>query len=168
MKFKSGDVVAIDVCKLSPDIRGLFTRNYNDTTCTVVDDGANNSEKTAVVGVDSGDFWIVPTDALTLIPNKHVHHDMIVAWAANPSRVVEYLDTYQNIWFAIGTPNWGCDIRYRFADEVVQKPKFPTTSLSSEQLTHEYEFANGTDFDIALFAVANAAIKQYILDCENK
>ena len=43
---------------------------------------------------------------------KHVHHDMIVAWAADPSRVVE-VETDTG-WQVINTPVWTADSEYRF------------------------------------------------------
>ena len=43
---------------------------------------------------------------------KHVHHDMIVAWAADTSRVVE-VETDTG-WQVINTPVWTADSEYRF------------------------------------------------------
>ena len=43
---------------------------------------------------------------------KHVHHDMIVAWAADPSRVVE-VETDTG-WHVLNTPVWRADSEYRF------------------------------------------------------
>ena len=50
---------------------------------------------------------------------KHVHHDMIVAWAADPSRVVE-VETDTG-WQVINTPVWRADSEYRFKPE---EPKY--------------------------------------------
>ena len=50
---------------------------------------------------------------------KHVHHDMIVAWAADPSRVVE-VETDTG-WQVINTPVWTADSEYRFKPE---EPKY--------------------------------------------
>lgn len=50
---------------------------------------------------------------------KHVHHDMIVAWAADTSRVVE-VETDTG-WQVINTPVWTADSEYRFKPA---EPKF--------------------------------------------
>ena len=44
---------------------------------------------------------------------KHVHHDMIVAWAADPSRVVE-IRGVDWIWRETVAPTWGTQNEYRF------------------------------------------------------
>ena len=56
---------------------------------------------------------------------KHVHHDLIIAWAANPSRVVEELvkEPYfgSSTWMRINNPTWDPTKQYRFKPE---EPKF--------------------------------------------
>lgn len=44
---------------------------------------------------------------------KHVHHDMIVAWAADPSRVVE-IRGVDWTWRETVAPTWGTQNEYRF------------------------------------------------------
>ena len=44
---------------------------------------------------------------------KHVHHDMIVEWAADPSRVVE-IRGVDWIWRETVAPTWGTQNEYRF------------------------------------------------------
>ena len=58
---------------------------------------------------------------------KHVHYDMIVAWAADPSRVVE-VETDTG-WQVINTPVWRADSEYRFKPAEPLKP--PTTLRSN-------------------------------------
>lgn len=48
--------------------------------------------------------------------NKHPHHDMIVAWAADTSRVVQCWQTTQE-WLDIEQPNWNREGKYRFKPE---------------------------------------------------
>ena len=46
---------------------------------------------------------------------KHVHHDMIVEWAKDTSRVVERRGRdIGGIWLAIEFPTWNPDVLYRF------------------------------------------------------
>ena len=44
---------------------------------------------------------------------KHVHHDMIVEWAKDTSRVVELLNSLGK-WTEVATPSWRPDIEFRF------------------------------------------------------
>ena len=43
---------------------------------------------------------------------KHVHHDMIVEWVKDTSRVVETLD--YGHWVATSVPRWHTGSKYRF------------------------------------------------------
>ena len=97
---------------------------------------------------------------------KHKHHDMIVAWAANPSRVVEYYNYSQDKWKSFDSPSWDASLQYRFADEAPER-EFPKTNLRGEYLAEIYENEYNNNYEDVL-AVANAAIKQYILDTEEK
>jgi hypothetical protein len=49
---------------------------------------------------------------------KHVHHDMIVEWAADPSQEVEFLvkEPYfeSSSWMTIKRPTWNPEEKYRF------------------------------------------------------
>ena len=51
---------------------------------------------------------------------KHVHHDMIVAWAADPSRVVES-ETDNGHWVTVSNPVWWPHVKYRFKPD---EPKY--------------------------------------------
>ena len=44
---------------------------------------------------------------------KHVHHDMIVEWAADPSRVIEVRGV-EGTWSKTTAPSWATHIEYRF------------------------------------------------------
>ena len=56
---------------------------------------------------------------------KHVHHDMIVEWAADPSREVEFLveEPYfeSSSWMTVKRPAWNPKEKYRFKPEA---PKY--------------------------------------------
>ena len=55
---------------------------------------------------------------------KHVHHDMIVEWAADPSRVVQ---RYYGggVWLDEKSPQWFPNDKYRFKPA---EPKFITVN----------------------------------------
>ena len=44
---------------------------------------------------------------------RHPHHDLIVAWAADTTRVVQSLDSCGE-WQAVDTPHWYPTYQYRF------------------------------------------------------
>lgn len=52
---------------------------------------------------------------------KHVHHDMIVEWAADPSRVVESRKFLHHEWTVDPYPKWLPTWQYRFKPE---EPKY--------------------------------------------
>ena len=111
------------------------------------------------------DFTFTPK-RFKLVDTKHPYHDMIVEWAANPSRVVEICQG-NTPWIKTSHPTWSENLQYRFADTVIPKRVFPTTSLSGAQLCQFYWDTKEGHMD-TLVAVANAAIKQHILDSEIK
>lgn len=57
------------------------------------------------------------------------------------------------------------DVQYRFKP-TEQERAFPVTSLTDEQICEIYNNTDSENFVDALVAIANAAIKQYILDME--
>lgn len=57
-----------------------------------------------------------------VVPNQHVHHDMIVAWAKNPSKKVQCRAGDKDSWITV-TPDWCEDLQYRFKPE---EPKLLT------------------------------------------
>ncbi len=50
---------------------------------------------------------------------KHVHHDLIVSWAADSSQVVEVHFPRSNTWSATPSPEWREDRQYRFKPEFI-------------------------------------------------
>lgn len=48
---------------------------------------------------------------------KHKHHDIIVAWAADTSRVVQYFDKHDHEWVDIQPSSWDPNRLYRFKPE---------------------------------------------------
>ncbi len=100
---------------------------------------------------------------------RHIHYDMIVEWAANHSRVVQYWNTKDCAWYDAphdNKPAWNPETRYRFKPEESARI-FPTTSLTDNELTTLFDVTLGGVAD-ALRAIANEAIKRYILELDNK
>lgn len=114
------------------------------------------------VNIYPDDFELV--DYIPKPDGKHVHYDIIVEWAANPSLAVQWRDNNECTWQDCSEdkqhPIWDEDVQYRF------KPDFPTTSLTNDELTSLFDVTLGGVAD-ALRAVANEAIKRYILEQEN-
>ena len=100
-------------------------------------------------------------------PQKHIHYDMIVEWAANPSRVIQFYDDeyYDCGWKDVTgqPPMWHTDKRYRFKPEEPERV-FPTTSLTDDELITAYcqEHISTEQYR----NIANEAIKRYILEQE--
>jgi hypothetical protein len=97
-------------------------------------------------------------------PKPHKHAELIKKWADGAK--IEYYDNLEEDWFGIADPHWNLSVQYR----EVQERKFPETSLSFTDLDDVYNIkniGNGNHYE-RLTDVANAAIKQYILDTEKK
>jgi hypothetical protein len=103
----------------------------------------------------------------------HKHAETIKAWV--DGNEVEYLNSY-NKWQSVLSL---CTFSDRAECHFRVKPprEFPKTSLSAEQVSEVYAKAFGDNIRADLFnqrkkaailAVADAAIKQYILDTEDK
>lgn len=122
----------------------------------------NDDYRLDIISVCWEDFELVET-----APEKHIHYDMIVEWAANPSRVIQFYDDeyYDCGWKDVTgqPPMWHTDKRYRFKPERV----FPTTSLTDDELLEVYTEGYSTSVD-SYRDIANAAIKRYILEQENQ
>ena len=150
-KFKHGDKVRIKdrvVGYSQPDYSQIFTYGVGgdwDYTINKYED----------------DFELVEENK-----QRHIHYDMIVKWAANPSRVVEQLaeEMDEPEWEVDSYPTWNPWCKYRFKPEEPERV-FPVTSLGVKEL-----YALLTENEVISFsslqAVANAAIKRYILEQE--
>lgn len=102
----------------------------------------------------------------------HKHAEVIKAWADGAEIEVRNLQVGKE-WSAISIPNWleGCEYR-------VKPPReFPKSSLSGEVLSEIYAEAFGGRINPERFcakkreaikAVADAAVKQHILDEEQR
>lgn len=116
-------------------------------------------------------FELVEQEQTEAPPTPHVHHDMIVEWAANPSRVVQWRDNDDCVWLDCSEdevhpfPVWDMNTQYRFKP-VEPERVFPKTSLGIKELASHVVSEHETVSIASLEAVANAAIKQYILDME--
>lgn len=87
-------------------------------------------------------------------PNKHA--DIIKAWADGAEIECRHSDTG---WSSNDSPKWLDNYEYR-----IKERTFPETNLSTPYLFDVWFNAKGMGG--SLTAVANAAIKQYILDLE--
>lgn len=110
------------------------------------------------------DFELVEENKL-----HHVHYDLIMKWAANPSGVVvEYFDNVDMCWKYIEKPTWVSSCQYRFKPEEPERV-FPTTSLTKSEIFSIFTTNNGVkDLDAGLKAVADGAIMRYIRDEEEE
>lgn len=98
----------------------------------------------------------------------HVHAELIKAWADGAE--IEYL--YKDQWYPApsNSPTWSQGIQYRIKPERV----FPKSSLDNVQLYQSaFPFvsnASAATINDGVFSylrlVADAAVKQYILDTE--
>lgn len=92
----------------------------------------------------------------------HIHKDIILAWADGAE--IEWKNP-KNEWELIENPNFYESEKYRIKPERV----WPVTSLSPDFLTITYDScATAGSQHLRLRCVANAAIKQYIIDTESK
>ena len=53
---------------------------------------------------------------------QHIHHDMIVAWAKNPTKQIQCSEKSDEYWVNV-EPDWNTNLRYRFKPE---EPKLLT------------------------------------------
>jgi len=92
---------------------------------------------------------------------KHKHHDLIVAWARGAQIQVgaQYKDGTKSVWQDIQiTPMWNKNTEYRIKPE----REYPKSGLSDLELKNLYCAGYGYD----LRRIADAAIKQYLIDTE--
>jgi hypothetical protein len=100
------------------------------------------------------------------MPTKHIHHDLICAWAAGEQ--IQRYNPNGSIWMDMGySPSWARDATYRIKPE----REYPKTSLSDYELERlVLEARDSNRFPVGhvyiVREIANAAIKQYILDSE--
>ena len=72
---------------------------------------------------------------------KHVHHDLIVKWAADSTVTVECRQGPNYPWQEISTPSWVTQFEYRIKPRLVKKERWIITSLSQSgrRVTPLYE-----------------------------
>lgn len=90
------------------------------------------------------------------IPHKHAA--IIKAWADGAAVEGRLHDGHP--WLVLKKPNWVNNFEYRIKPRV-----FPTTSMTLDDCRRAYNSA-GDRFNRSIVAVANADIRQYILDTE--
>lgn len=157
-KFKRGDKVRLKQDAVNWSLH-LYTKVF-----TVSDDRINGYASDSVlqcVETYEDDFELAEAFVL-----PHVHYDMIVEWAKNPSRIVECKSSIDGQWFVTTDPSWYPENQYRFKPDEPERV-FPETSLTNDELQSVFDKSNG-DFVEAYRYIANAAIKQYILDQEKE
>lgn len=111
------------------------------------------------------DFEFADTAMAEDVSKRHVHHDMIVEWAANPTRIVQYRTSVNYPWTDCSDVTWNPNTEYRFKPTEPGRV-FPKTSLGIKELVSHMISEHETVSIASLEAIANAAIKQYILDME--
>lgn len=91
---------------------------------------------------------------------KHKHYDMIIAWADGAT--IQFLCGDKWVDVNKNSPTWSPTETYR-----VKPPReFPPSSLTIDQLLAIW--AKPPRCASGLKVVADEAVKQYILDCEQK
>ena len=163
-KFKCGDKVRL---KADANFWGENHLELKKRVLTVSEqllDGDSTATILECVEAYPEDFELIES-----APQKHIHYDMIVEWAANPSRVIQFYDDeyYDCGWKDVTgqPPMWHTDKRYRFKPEEPERV-FPTTSISRSDLFNLYDSVEHLTVSEALEVVANAATKCYILEQE--
>ena len=71
---------------------------------------------------------------------KHVHHDMIVEWVKDTSRVVQRLNRFTNTWIDEGWPNWYPGCVYRFEPKHIIVNGMNVPEPVRERLRDQQEF----------------------------
>ncbi len=85
----------------------------------------------------------------------HVHAELIKKWADGAE--IEYLNRY-GLWEYTPRPIWQTDKQYRVRERI-----FPKSSLTDQALMSMCQM---TTLQAAFRNIADAAVKQYILDTE--
>lgn len=91
----------------------------------------------------------------------HKHAEFIHAWANGEE--IEFFNDGLQKWDFSCNPNWYADCKYRIKPE----REYPKTSMTHEALRNVY-FEGRRSADESFEAVANAAIKQHIIDTEGE
>jgi hypothetical protein len=94
--------------------------------------------------------------------NKHPHHDTMIAYANDCTLKIEVSTTEGATWHITSTPSFDVSFQYRLYKE--PERVFPESSLSIADVNTVYD--SKSKFDDSLKAIADAAVKQYILDSE--
>lgn len=117
----------------------------------IVEEFNRSSDTIKVNGAlyDACNFTLVPAT------KKRAHADLIIAWAEGAK--IEFKSSDE--WREADSPVWDKDTEYRIARE------FPVTSCTPERLQGVFNSYKGGLLP-SYVAVANEAIKQYILDTE--
>ena len=75
-------------------------------------------------------------------PEKHIHHDLIVAWAKDPKGVIIQFKNKSGGWMNTGdnTPSWSADVQYRIKPKTkeVQRWKWVVKVQEGYEVTNAY------------------------------
>ena len=95
---------------------------------------------------------------------KHIHHDLIVAWAKDPKGVIIQFKTKSGDWVNTGdnTPSWSANVQYRIKPKTkeVQRWKWVFKVQDGYEITNAHytdEEAN-KHFDKALLKIEDSAV----------
>jgi len=174
-KYKAGDVVRF----LEDVIIGdeMYTFNKNSVyEIKLVSNYYDDDQLLYIYQEDKEDCWAVYPEKVELYfpeqlkydtpNNRHIHADMIKEWAEDTSKVVQYFEYDEWVDLEADQIVWDIEAQYRFKPSG-QERVFPVTSLSAEALKKIFMEGKKT-VDQAYLDLANAIIKQHILDEEAK
>lgn len=82
---------------------------------------------------------------------KHVHAELMIAWANDTSIEIETRPSGEYPWSVSDRPRWFPDHQYRI------KPAFPETTMTHEQLEHAWSYGP-TRWSLKLTVFANAVL----------
>ena len=96
---------------------------------------------------------------------KHVHHDMIVEWVKDTSRVVQRLNRFTNTWIDEGWPNWypGCVYRFEPKHIIVNGVNVPEPVREPLKDGQQFCFADPTQINLWIGSWANTAAEKRML-----
>lgn len=163
-KFKLGDVVRLkdDAIEWSKRLYGKHITVSNSEQ--ILPDSPYTSYY--LVGEHPDDFELVVEES----PNKHPHHDMIVEWVKDTSKIVQYYDDeyYDLGWKDLdsGEVTWHPELQYRFKPA---EREFPKSSLTDAELKEIWDTSCFAIKPVTVLRLAaDAAVKKYVLEQENR
>lgn len=93
----------------------------------------------------------------------HPHYDVILAYAEG-KQIEFYDEDCTGEWVTLSNPNFFEDHKYRVKSEKV----FPRSSLTLDECQRIYNDDSGSTVRLGLKAVADAAVKRYIMEVDER